>query len=286
MGFYPLASVCGRRVKTIKIIKRKRIKIMETLTASQPKKLTKQEYNKLYYQRTRAHRLQRKDTQVLGASLSDNQNVTLSTGSFWSVKGLIRVLEIVTLLILTISMTGYMIHESASFYLEANDSLTLAYIKAAMIEILAILFSFSRSRSAFLQWGQRVVLVMLCGLTLSTMTGKVVKSASQDTMKTQSMLKMIQELESEKNQKEALRNEYLKKGWLSRTHQYERGIDQIREKLVAAHQMSASLHSREVIASGLGILLLFRLLTMLANFICVHRLAEFLIRDNALNAKA
>ena len=118
------------------------------------------------------------------------------------------------------------------------------------------------------------------------MAGKVVKTATQDTTRTQAVAKMINELESERSQKVALRDEYLKNGWLTRTRKYDRGLDQIREKLMAAHQMSAGLQSPQVIASGLGVLLLFRFLTMLANLICVHRLVEFLMGGPSRKARA
>lgn len=258
---------------------------MQNLGDSQTQRFSRRDYNKRYYEQNKSKILLKRKGQgesnmfslTAGATDTKKSNQTLRK----VLAATLRFLELTALVCLTAIMTYFLIKESAGFYLESNESSASAYIKASMIELTAILFSFSRSKNQFLRWGQRAVVVMLCGLSLWTMSGKVVKNAAQDSAKVQASLQIIQELEAERNQKEALREQFLSRGWLHRTRLYERGLDQIREKLIVARQAMSAMEAPHVIANSLGVLIAFRLILLISNLICVHQIVEFFTREAA-----
>jgi hypothetical protein len=235
----------------------------------------RKEYNRAYYLKNKQKLAEKKklkevaplDELILNAT-SPAQPPRLSPWRF------LRWLEILAFLILAIFMTVFLVKESANFYLDLNDGPFIAYLKAGIVEGVAVLFSFSRGKNKLIQWSQRLVVVLLCSLTLWTMSGRMIKTASQDTSKVKTITQMIRDLESEQQQKEHLRGELLAKGWIGATRKYEKGIDQIRQKLENLREQSSLLEAPHVIMNSLGILIAFRLLIVLSNLICIHRLAE------------
>ena len=258
---------------------------MQNLGDSQTQKFSRRDYNKRYYEQNKSKILLKRKGQIECDLPPTFAGATETKGSSRTLRKIltatIRTLELTALACLTAVMTYFLIKESAGFYLDSNESPASAYIKASMIELTAILFSFSRSKNQLLRWGQRTVVVMLCGLSLWTMSGKVVKNAAQDSAKVQASIQVIRELEAERNQKEALREQFLSRGWLHRTRNYERGLDQIREKLIAARQTMSSMDAPHVIANSLGVLIAFRLILLISNLICVHQIVEFFTREAA-----
>jgi hypothetical protein len=237
------------------------------------KKITKQEYNRMYYQKNKAKWIERKKPfhpvlQLFSKASQSSKQPKLTWVSFW------EGLEIWVFFSLAILMTCFLIHEAAYFYLDAQESPLFAYFKAGILEGLAILFSFSRGNSKLLRGSQKLGVILLCSFTLWVMSGKIVKTAVGDTLKVQTLQKNLQQLEAELAQKEHLRNQFLNRGWLTLTRRYERGIDPIRNRIHSTRQEILSLQSPEMILNHSSILIAFRILLVLANLICIHRLAE------------
>lgn len=259
--------------------------------ASQPessKKFSKRDYNKAYYQQRKLLKNQTTSSSSVTseAPLPDLELTPSSPKKSqkqieWRKFGLAA--EIVALLILVAFMTVLLIRESAHFYLDSLESPWLAYLKAGMIEALAILFSFSRSQCKALRWVQLGLVVMICVFTLSLMSGKAVKTASTDTLKVETVKKNIDQLESELAQKEKLRNEFLNRGMLSMTRRYERAVDQTRNKLTVIRNELCSLQSPVVIAQNLRVLIAFRILLVIANLVAIHRMVELFKSSFQLN---
>jgi hypothetical protein len=250
---------------------------MQNQANSKTEKLSRQEYNRLYYKKNKDNLLAKKKTGPrtnVRHLFSDGKLKKLSMFEVpWP---RFQMLEFLLLIGLTTMMTCFLIREAASFYQDAQEGPFSAYIKAGIMEGIAILFSFSRSRILFLRWAQRVVLILLCSFTLWVMSGKIVKTSLQDTSKAHAVEQVIQDLESERTQKEALRQEFINRRWLNMARRYEKGLDQIREKLAVARHEMAGMSAPKVIMNSLGILLTFRILVLIANLICFHRIAEFI----------
>ena len=235
----------------------------------------RKEYNRAYYQKNKERLAEKKKQKATPTQNEQIQEVSSpSIPPSQTPWRFLRWLEILAFLTLAIFMTLFLVKESANFYLDLNDGPFIAYLKAGIIEGVAVLFSFSRGKNKIIQWSQRLVVVLLCSLTLWTMSGRMIKSASQDTSKVRTLTQMIHDLESEQQQKEHLRGELLAKGWIGATRKYEKGIDQIRQKLESLREQTSTLEAPHVIMNSLGILIAFRLLIVLSNLICIHRLVE------------
>lgn len=237
---------------------------MQTQQTLQFRSMSRRDYNKAYYQRNKQRIVQKKRTTLF----SKVQSLAFNSRLFFVH------LEVVFLLFLVAAMTWYLVHESASFYLDEHESVFSAYLKAGMIEGIAIFFSFSKSTGKFLNRVQRFVVVFLCGLTLLTMAGRLVKNAVQGTSQFYSVKKQIEALEKERQQKESLQQQMIQRGWIGAARRYEKGLDELRLKLLKSQQEATALASPQVVLNSLGILLLFRFLIVVANLICVHRITE------------
>lgn len=251
---------------------------MENQANSKMEKLSRQEYNRLYYKKNRERLLDKKKplprANVLQLFVRNKLKCPTSPRE-WHSSDYFSFIEILLLISLTTIMTFFLIRESAAFYLDAQEGHVQAYLKAGMIEGVAILFSFSRSGHPVLKWAQRVILVLLCSFTLCVMSGKVVKASVQDTSQIQALQQIIQDLEVQKNQKEILRQGFVDRRWLNKARQYEKGIDQVREKLTQARHEMAAMPTPKIVMSSLSLLIAFRILMLVANLICFHRLAEY-----------
>jgi len=253
---------------------------MQNQENSESKKLTKQEYNKIYYKmnkhRWNGNKKDRPQTNVfqLFTNKGLESSPIASLGRWWI--PFLHYLEFLILLILVGILTTFLIREAAGFYLDAQESPLAAYLKAGLMEGTAILFSLSRGKHQLLKWAQRIVAVILCLFTLFVMSGKLVKTASGDTSKIEVLRQNIQQLESELSQKEQLRIRFLSRGRLTVAKNYEKGIDLVREKIINARQQLSAMETPQVVATGLGILISFRVLLVIINLICIHRIVEHL----------
>lgn len=233
-------------------------------------------YNQEYYQRNKERILEKKKkTRLKKVLLSFSQS---EDGSGFSAikffKSIFFWVDMIACLVLSVVLTWYLIRESAGFYLEGKDGQLWAYMQAGMVEGGAILFSFPRGKGTLLRWSQKSVVLLLCGLSLWSMSGKVVKSTSQDSYKSSSVLSTIADLEAEKNQKEMLQQRLIDRGWLGAARKYDRELNQVRQKLVSARLMTEQVQNPHSIAYSLKIMLALRLVIVMMNLISIHRVAE------------
>lgn len=232
-----------------------------TLTEAQKGKFSKREYNKAYYQQRKLKKG------------GETNSTSAPPREFFNFP-ILKLLEIAILSVLVIFMTIVLIKEAASFYLAEQDKALYAYLKAGVIETIAIIFSFARSNHQFLKWLQRVMMIMFCGFTLYLMSGSAIKTASKDTTQVEMLNQTLKQLETELIQKEQLRNEYLKRARLTMTRRYEKIVDQTREKLDATRKSLCSAQAPAVITQNLRIVILFRVLLVITNLVCIHRIVE------------
>lgn len=243
------------------------------------KKLSKQEYNRLYYQKNRAKWAAKKKSwatsnvfQIFTKKAIQFQRPSVMPVRHWLT--FLKWIEILVLAVLITTITTFLIQEAAAFYLDAQEGQVPAYLKAGIVEGIAILFSFTQSKSSLLRWGQKLVVILLCAFTLWVMSGKLVKTAVNDTSRVHITRQTLKQLESELIQKEQLRNQYLNKGWLGMTRRYEKGLDQLRRQIHATRQELATLQAPQIVLNSVSILIAFRLILVIANLICVHRIVE------------
>ena len=233
-------------------------------------------YNQEYYQKNKERILEKKKKtrlkKILFSFSQSEDGSGFSTLKFF--KSSFFWIDLIACLVLSVVLTWYLIKESAGFYLEGQSGQLWAYIQAGMVEGGAILFSFPRGKGTLLRWSQKSVVVLLCGLSLWSMSGKVIKSTSQDSSKSSSLLSTIADLEAEKNQKEVLQQRLIDRGWLGVARKYEKELNQVRQKLVLARQKTEQVQAPHAIAYSVKILLALRLVIVMMNLISIHRVAE------------
>ena len=113
------------------------------------------------------------------------------------------------------------------------------------------------------------------------MSGKVMRSAIHDSTQTRTLMKVVADLEGEAAQKERLHEVMIKREWVGSARRHEKDLDLIREKLASSRQVLTTLQSPEVIMNGLGILIAFRLLLVIANLVSIHRVVEYFSSETA-----
>lgn len=250
------------------------------------KKMTKQEYNRRYYEQNK-HRWNGKKADSIVGNVFDlfgksirPSTPNLSSTSHWL--PIFKKLEILILACFVVIATLFLIREAAGFYIDEQEGHFSAYLKATMIEGFAILFSISKSKSTVLTWTRKFVVILLSSFTLWVMSGKLMKTASSDTYRVQALRQTLEHLESELSQKEQLRQALLSRSLLTTARRYEKGIDQIRAKRDRVQNEVAAERSPQVIATNLSILIVFRLLLVLGNLVSIHTILEYFKCDSPL----
>ncbi len=236
--------------------------------------LSRREYNKQYYLKRKQELLAKKKKRANVFQLFSKKTSLepRNSKSFQATK----LLEAAVLIVLVTMMTTCLVSEAARFYIDASEKPWMAYLKAGTIEVVAILFSFSRGRQLALRWAQRILVVLLSAFTLTSMSTVPIKSASLAMTKVRSGERTIATLEAELHQKESLQSQLVAKEWLGAARRYEKGVDELRGNLANARQAMALLEAPAVVLNGLIALLAFRLLIVATNLICFHRIAEIL----------
>ena len=238
---------------------------------------SRKSYNRAYYlqnkQRLAEKKQRRKRKNIL--QLFSKAKVPAESASI-RLPRIFKWVELIILITLSIVMTQYLVKESAGYYLEGNESEVSAYLKAAMVEGIAILFSFSRGRQRSLRVAQKAVMLLLCGLTLFTLSGRIIRSAVQDTSKFRTVTQTIKDLEAERDQKEQLRDKFMSREWIGATRKVDKDLSQVRKRLEELRHESMTVQAPDVVMSGLIILIAFRFLVVAANLICIHLIVEVL----------
>jgi len=239
---------------------------------------SRNEYQRAYYLRNKEKIIQRKRDREkpqefrLGEDASRpglNFSHLLLSAAKW--------LEVLALGGFISLMTYFLVREGAGFYLEGNDSLPWAYLKAGMVEGVAVLLSVIKSKGARMRWFQQGLVALFCGLTLCTMSGKLVRAALVDVARAKTTVRALSDLEAEKAQKEEFRQQLVGRGWFGAARSSEKGLDEIRHKLETARGVSLTMQTPEIVVGSLGISLALRTLVVIANLVCVRLLAERLM---------
>ena len=247
----------------------------------QTKNFSREEYNRKYYQENKQKICQRRKGQSSMKVLQLFSKGKAAESSPVISQEVFHWVELLVFVVLSIIMTQYLIRESAIFYLEAHESLLAAYSKAIMVEGTGILFSFSRGNGIVLRWAQKVVMVLLCGLTLFTMSCKLFRSAVHDSSSYRITAQMIKDLEVEQEEKGQLRKTLVSREWIGATRRYDQDLVQVRQRLKDARQKLETMEAPDVTMGGFGILVIFRLLVVAANLICIHRVVELIASETA-----
>jgi hypothetical protein len=93
--------------------------------------------------------------------------------------------------------------------------------------------------------------------------------------RTGTISRTVLDLERDLSSKEALRSELLQRGRITQARNYELKVDDLRNQLFEARSELSKSKDHGVTMQVLGILILFRVLMVLANLVCIHRVFEY-----------
>lgn len=268
MGQYPLFQSQDQQVQNVSSVSNQE--------EAEARRFSRRDYNKQYYQanKPRIYKKRKGRSNMKVLLFSKDKAVEASSKTVSEVA--FHWVELLVFVLLTVVMTQYLIRESAVFYLEARESLVSAYAKAAMVEGMAILFSFSRGKGTFLRWAQRLLVVLLCSLTLFTMSCKLYRTTVQGSSSYRITAQTVKDLEAEQEEKSQLRKTLLNREWLGATRKSDQDLLQVRQRLAEARQKLESMEAPDVAMGGFWILIIFRVLVVAGNLIAIHRIVELI----------
>lgn len=234
--------------------------------------LSRAEYNRQYYLANRekiSERRKERRLKLVGRLLGDG-----STDRPRPCLKLVCIIQFLLFTCLAVIMTRYLIVESARFYQEGNESIFSAYIKAIMMELTGILFSFSAGKHRMVNWMQKVVMVFICGFALFTMSYRAIRSTVGDARTFQQVSAAIAQLEREESEKMRLREAMVQREWIGATRKYDQELKDVRRRHDLAVESLRQMDNPSVMFFDLGIMVIFRLLVVMSNIICFHRIVE------------
>ena len=235
---------------------------------STDRKTWKAQYNREYYKRNKKRFRKNKDMAKTFLRLLPKGAQPAQSGlrlNLW-----LKYSEIFILLVLVLAMTVFLIREAAAFYIEGQESAVSAYFKAAMVESIVIVFSFAKGNHFLFRWAQRTILVLLCVLTIWTMSSRFVNQASAATAKYHSLEQQVAALEADLGRRVQVRDEYLKRGWLGAIRTSERSFQELQQATAMSKIELAHLQKPPLLLNSVWILILFRVLIAFSNLLVIH----------------
>lgn len=246
--------------------------------SDQNEKLSRQEYNRQYYQRNK-HLWSKKEKSSppsrivkLVPQIQKTKSRPNSAASLHS--RVLGSLEAASFLLLSLALSVYLVSESSQFYLASGDTRALSIFKAVAIESLGILFFISTSSSRLINFLQKGVAVLLWGFTLCLICGQTMSTASTQLSKVKELQAREQLLSRDLQEKGALRASMMNRRWIRAVRGLDQALTLARERLMGVRFELARLPSESLIRSCLALQVILRLLALAANLICVHRFAE------------
>ncbi len=254
--------------------------------------LEKKKYNHQNYLKNREKIINRsKNRYHLGAKRPSNvipifkPLVTDSVKPAWSrltqlATGRKVTLERIFILILVGAMSGFLITESARFYRTFDIGLghasypCEAWFKAVILEGALVFFSWAKARNRTLALGYRLMTGIIFAYGLWVMSGSVLQASLQGIHDIELKQTQILDAESVIQRKEAARDHFLKTDRIGMLRQYDRGVDVNRHALSEFRLDLNQLKSPVVIWNTMATLIIFRLIVLITNVLCLNYLSR------------
>jgi hypothetical protein len=122
---------------------------------------------------------------------------------------------------------------------------------------------------------QHVVLIGMCLYSLWAISSGVIIKAHREYRELNASRQMIADLEVQIRNKEAMVEKYLARDWIGVARVSQKDSDVLRRKLIDLREHSSEIKPPQLIFNTVFNLVLFRLILMIANILCVRRLKDF-----------
>jgi hypothetical protein len=186
-------------------------------------------------------------------------------------------LGIAMLALLALSMSSFLIHESAKFFASPEESWKLACFKAFILEGAAIAFSVIRGQTRVMKLIYKLMVLMVYVYGIWVVSGPSVNHALQKHDEIVYLQTTIRELEVEISKKEAVRDSYWKQDRNGLARKYDLAITEMKVRLDVARSKSVQGPNLQILQNQLCSSIGFRILIMAANFLCLQFLGQIVL---------
>jgi hypothetical protein len=187
----------------------------------------------------------------------------------------------VILLLLIAALTEFSIRETVMFLSEVESDTSGIWLKAILCDGVILAFSWLTFEHVSLKALKLFTLIGLCCYSLFATSGKVLFSSSQELKNTNFISETVFDLEKIIQKKEAIRDAYEKTSRYSAMRQAEFQIDKLRLHLAAWKEKQVNVKAPLLVQTTTWGLIFFRVLALLANVLCTHKLAELFRKENS-----
>lgn len=247
----------------------------------------KSEQNKSYYQRNKEKILERARSRTarpakglqLVPFFEDSPKAGAKKKKSPSDSSFNRRLGLGLLFLLVLSMTGFLIHESAKFFADSSDSMSGAYFKALLLEGAAIAFSLMRGRTLWLGCIYKLAVVLAYSYGVWVVSEPILDSTLMKHDEIVLHQKAVQEIETEIAKKEAVRDQLWAKDRMNTAQKYDLSLASLKEKLDLVRSEKVQTQNVEVIRHHLWESIGFRIFIIFANFLFLQFFKDFLTFD-------
>jgi hypothetical protein len=244
--------------------------------------IEKKNYNKLYYQKNREKILERakatpapRRRPLLNVIPLFKNKIEQSISKPTFLKIFFKCsIETLFLQIFVAMMTYFLVSESADFYISVDGNRAGAYLKALILEGAVIAFSLMRTRSVLLSAAYKGMIVLVYLYSIWAISGSVIHGALKQRTEAALHQKSVQEIEHEIQQKEIIRDRYFQTDRITLARKYDLDLNGLKQKLDETRQSVLKVPNQIVIWNTLATLVVFRILVMLSNVLCVQELGR------------
>jgi hypothetical protein len=191
-------------------------------------------------------------------------------------RGIQHFLSLGALVILCLCLTLFLMGETIRFFSEMEGWGANAFLKGFLCEGIVVAFSLFKFRDFFSRCMQHVVLIGMCLYSLWAISSGVIVKAHQEYREYNATRQMITDLEVQIREKDAMTEKYLARDWISAAKSSQNSSDVLKRQLLDLRNRSADVRPPQLILNSVLNSVLFRLIVMMANILCVRRLKEML----------
>jgi hypothetical protein len=182
--------------------------------------------------------------------------------------------ETIFLVILVGAMTYFLVTETASFYASIDGKWGNAFLKALILEGAVIAFTLMKAERAALNFAYKLMIGLVYAYSIWVISGSVIHSALQNQRLFLSHQKSVRELEGEVSKLETLRDHYAKTERVGLVRRYDHSLDSLRQNLVESRRTFVQVPDELMNWNSLFTLVVFRVLVMLSNLLCIRELGR------------
>lgn len=176
------------------------------------------------------------------------------------------------LLVFVAAMTGFLVNETAQYYASVDGTLAAGYLKAVILEGAVFSFALMKARSAFTGTIYRLMILLVYAYSAWAISSSVISNAFNQHSKIVFNQKSVAELEAEVMEKVKLRASLVDAKRLTLSHKLDQVLTELKGKLGDGRRSLLSLPASTVLWNTLLSLVVFRVLVMFTNLLCIREL--------------